>query len=334
MKLNTSVQSCPESFQHLLRQIPVREVAGRSHSELTLGTAQLGMKYGITNRTGKPARSVAVSLVRRAIGCGVMHLDTARGYGESEAVLGEALQGLQSSVEVITKLDPLVALPADADAATARDAVNQSVARSRSELRTDFLPVLLLHRWQHRTLWNGAVWHRLLELQSEGIIGRLGVSIYEPEEAMEALDDPKIQYLQLPMNLLDWRWRAAKIDQVISRRTDLVVHARSAFLQGVLLQPSEIWPTAEYDAKNCVRQLQEISSRFGRAGLADLCLAYLRGLPWITSIVTGCETIEQLDHTVSLFRFPALSKEQCNELQHVLPEAPVALLNPSQWKIT
>ncbi|HEY6181395.1 MAG TPA: aldo/keto reductase, partial [Terriglobales bacterium] len=114
MKLNTSVQSCPESFQHLLRQIPVREVAGRSHSELTLGTAQLGMKYGITNRTGKPARSVAVSLVRRAIGCGVMHLDTARGYGESEAVLGEALQGLQSSVEVITKLDPLVALPADA----------------------------------------------------------------------------------------------------------------------------------------------------------------------------------------------------------------------------
>ncbi len=331
MKSEPSVRPCPDSTQQLSGHMPVREAGGRFHSELTLGTAQLGMKYGITNRTGKPERSIAVDLVRRAVAYGVTQLDTARGYGESEAVVGEALQGARS-VEVITKLDPLAMLRLDAGLSAVHDAVNQSVDTSRHELRTDFLPVLLLHRWEHRTLWGGAVWDRLLQLQSEGIIGRLGASVYELEDALQALADPKIQYLQLPMNLLDWRWRMARIDQAISRRTDLVVYSRSAFLQGVLLQPAEIWPTADYDAKNYVKLLQEISTRFGREGVADLCLAYLRALPEITSIVTGCETIEQLDHTVSLFRVPALNKEQCDELEHALPKAPVALLNPSLWK--
>lgn len=309
--------------------------AGRAHSELTLGTAQLGMAYGIANRVGQPSRSAAVGLVHQAIAYGVMYLDTARGYGESEEVLGEALHGSwRSQAEVITKLDPLAAFSSDADAAAVRAAVDESVSTSCRELRTNHLPVLLLHRWLHKKQWQGAVWRRLLELQAEGTIGVLGASLYDPEEALEALQDPEIQHLQLPVNVLDWRWKAAGIGHVISRRPDVVVHARSAFLQGVLLQPPEMWPSTDhYDAKACVNRLRDITQKFGRDGVADLCLAYLRAQPWITSIVTGCETVEQLDHTVSLFRRPALKSEQCEELEHALPQAPTTLLNPSQWKI-
>ncbi len=309
-------------------------IAGREHSELTLGTAQLGMDYGIANRAGKPSRSSAIDLVHQAIADGVMHVDTARDYGEAESILGEALQGSWGArAEVITKLDPMAALSFDADAGAVRAAVDRSVATSCRELRTHFLPIVLLHGWQHRTLWKGAAWRRLLELRAEGTIGMLGVSLYDPEEALQALQDPEIQHLQLPMNLLDWRWKTTGIDRACVLRPDVVVHARSAFLQGVLLQPAEFWPRSDYDAKGCVARLQEITRRFGRDGVADLCLAYLRAHPWIASIVTGCETREQLDHTVSLFGLLPLTGTQCEELEHALPHAPVALLNPSQWKI-
>ncbi len=334
MKSSSSFQFPPGLSGKTAGGIPTRVMAGRVHSELTLGTAQLGMEYGTANRTGKPSRSAAIGLLHQAIADGVMHLDTARGYGEAESVLGEALQGSwRARAEVITKLDPLAALSSDADAGTVAAAVDQSIAASCRELRTNFLPILLLHRWQHRTLWKGAAWRRLLELQARGTLGVLGASLYDPEEALQALQDPEIQHLQLPMNLLDWRWKATGVDRASLLRPDVVVHARSAFLQGVLLQPAEIWPRSDYDAKGCVTRLREIALRFGRDGVADLCLAYLRALPWIASIVTGCETMEQLDHTVSLFRLPPLTSEQCEELERALPQAPVALLNPSQWKI-
>ena len=118
------------------RAFPVREGAGSVYSELTLGTAQLGMKYGIANRVGNPSRSAAVGLARQAIIHGVMHLDTARGYEESESVLGEALQDPWGArATVVTKLDPLTALSSTAEATIVCAAVDRSVATSCCELR-------------------------------------------------------------------------------------------------------------------------------------------------------------------------------------------------------
>ena len=86
--------------------VPSHLRAGETHSELTLGTAQLGMVYGRVNDSGKPSRSEAVGIVHRAAAAGVNTLDTARGYEQSEEVLGEALSGYSNShIRVITKLD-------------------------------------------------------------------------------------------------------------------------------------------------------------------------------------------------------------------------------------
>jgi aryl-alcohol dehydrogenase-like predicted oxidoreductase len=72
---------------------------------------------------------------------------------------------------------------------------------------------------------------------------------------------------------------------------------------------------------------------FGRESLTDLCLAYVRSQPWITSVVVGCETLEQVNENLRLFCRPRLSEEQCAELETCLPRAPENLLNPSRWKM-
>lgn len=318
-----------------LFRVPYRVVSNRVHSELTLGTAQLGMKYGIVNRAGKPSHPQAVAMVRKAIAHGVTAVDTARAYGDAEQVLGEALSGAwQSRVQVVTKLDPLSSLLADANEDQVRNAIDESVQKSCQALHTRQLATLLLHRWHHHHSWGGSVWRRLLELRDEGTITALGVSVYEPVEALEALRDPDIQHLQIPMNVLDQRWKANGVQQALADRPDVVVHARSALLQGILVHPPESWPLLDnYDAASSVQQLQTLARRFGRESLADLCLAYVRSQPWITSVVVGCETLPQIEANLRLFRLPRLTPEQCEELERTVPMAPEALLNPSKWSL-
>jgi len=90
---------------------------GQRPAELVVGSVQLGLPYGIANRTGKPPRETALRLVKRAADAGVAVFDTARAYGDAEDRLGEALEG--RSVRTITKLSPLSELPPDASSEAA-----------------------------------------------------------------------------------------------------------------------------------------------------------------------------------------------------------------------
>jgi aryl-alcohol dehydrogenase-like predicted oxidoreductase/spore coat polysaccharide biosynthesis protein SpsF (cytidylyltransferase family) len=317
-------------------RVPYRVASGIVHSELTLGTAQLGMEYGIANRAGRPGRELAIRMLRAAIAHGVTALDTARAYAEAEDVLGEALTGAwRSRVEVITKLDPLDSLPADAGESTVRAAVDESVRRSCSALRGETLSTLLLHRADHCRAWRGAAWRRLLEMRDEGTISSLGASVYDPQEALVLLQDPAIKHLQIPMNVLDWRWKASGVDRALAKRSDVVVHARSALLQGLLTGTAVAsWPeSGDFDVPSCLRQLRTFVAEFGRESLTDLCFAYVRSQSWVTSVVVGCETMEQVNENLRLFCLRKLTEEQCAEMERSLPRAPENLLNPSQWKV-
>ncbi len=317
-------------------RVPYRVLSGNVHSELTLGTAQLGMEYGIANRAGQPGRDLAIRIVRSAIAYGVTAVDTARAYGEAEEVLGEALSGAwRSRVEVITKLDPLDSMSAYADEGTVCAVVDESVKRSCKALRVEKLSTLLLHRADHCRAWRGAAWRRLLEMRDEGTVGALGASVYDPREALELLRDPAIQHLQIPMNVLDWRWKASGVDRALAERPEVVVHARSALLQGLLTGTAVVsWPeSGDFDVPSCLRQLRKFAEEFGRESLTDLCLAYVRSQRWVTSVVVGCETLEQVNENLRLFCLPKLTEEQCAEMERSLPRASENLLNPSRWKV-
>jgi aryl-alcohol dehydrogenase-like predicted oxidoreductase/spore coat polysaccharide biosynthesis protein SpsF (cytidylyltransferase family) len=317
-------------------RVPYKVIGGSLYGEMVLGTAQLGMDYGIANRTGKPSREQAIKMVRQAIAHGVSDLDTARAYGDSEHVIGQALAGAwRSRVRVITKLAIPSSVSTDADDSAVRAAVDRSIAMSCAALGCDTLDPVLLHRWQDHDACRGAAWRRLLELREERKIGTLGASVYTPTEACSALRDAAIKHIQIPLNILDWRWRAAGVDRLLADRTDVIVHARSAYLQGVLIQPPDLWPAAAgAGAAQYAGKLQALARRFDRESVADLCLSYVRSQPWITSTVVGCETLAQLQENLRLFRNPKLSSEQCEQIENEIPQASEDLLNPSRWNLT
>jgi aryl-alcohol dehydrogenase-like predicted oxidoreductase len=157
--------------------------------------------------------------------------------------------------------------------------------------------------------------------------------VQTPDEALQALNCLDVSHIQMPFNLLDWRWRASGVIDRIRSRTHLTVHARSVFLQGLLATDhASVWPKIDgVNAPDMLDFLSELARQFERQSTADLCLAYARGQDWIDGVVVGMETEAQLDINLRLSTRPPLSPEDCAEVERRVPLVPEQLLNPAEW---
>jgi len=291
----------------------------------TLGTAQLGIPYGVANVTGMPTEQEAQRIIHRAIDWGVSHIDTVRAYGASEERIGAALTGCRrDKIKLVTKVAPLRHTHHE----TMRAATQDSIAQSYRALRADFIDVLLLHRCDMLNLAEGAAWQCLVELRSTGRAGLIGVSAQNAQEVATAAMNPDVGFIQLHYNLLDHRY-----GWLMPLRDGLTVHARSTLLQGLLAGgPLEVWPPiAGLDQRELVERLECLVGRLERRSMADLALAYVRAQPWVESIVFGVETLDQLEENLALFETAALSRQGVRTVDESLPRVPERLLDPAKW---
>lgn len=302
--------------------------------DLVLGTAQLGMSYGIARRSS-PDAAEGGRMLRRAITEGVTHLDTARAYGESEALIGALhARGWEGRARVITKLSPLDELGPETTPAEAGARAENSMLRSRLALRSDRLDCVLLHRAAQLDAWDGAVFAEMERWQAEGRIGTLGVSVQSPEELRAALARDTVGHVQLPCNILDYRWDSMADDIRAARRDrGLVVHVRSALFQGLLgCDEPDLWRRAHVaDAGAVTDWLAAEAARLGRESAVALGLAWARGLDWADGVVVGCDGLDQLHDTVRLFNQSALSQDEIVALASDRPFLELQSLDPAKW---
>ena len=319
-------------WRHLVEMLEMISGGPRPAAGLVLGTAQLGMPYGRTNKAGFSGDTEGRILLENAVNGGAVAIDSARAYGVSEKRFGAFLETTdQKHVDIVTKLDPLSNLKPKDDTVTVQHHVLESVETSRRLLGLDCLPILLLHRADHLSAFDGAIWQALLRLQAQGAIQTLGVSVQTPAELSHALTYPEVKHIQLPFNGLDWRWDGLIVH--LRLRPDVTVHVRSIFLQGLLVQNSvEDWPKVDgVEDKTLLATWQQLQHEFGRESLQDLCVAYVRSMSWIDGVVVGVDTKEQLADLQALWQQPPLSYPEVNLLRSRLPRVPEQLLNPALW---
>ena len=142
-------------------------------------------------------------------------------------------------MNIITKLDPLNSLDKISNSKEIHEVVDNSIKTSLENLKLHKLNTLLLHRFHHYN--NKIVWNYLLNKKKEKI-EKLGVSVYLVNEAIIALNDKNIQHIQLPINILDEQWFCNEFLELVNKRTDVTIHCRSIFLQGILLSSKDKWP--------------------------------------------------------------------------------------------
>lgn len=315
-------------------QVPARIVAGSLQASLVLGGVQFGLRYGIANTAGRPDDSELRRILTLAETSGVSHIDTAVGYGESEERIGRALAP-NSPLAIITKLPPDLFAGALMDSIVGARTL-EAIERSRERLRRRHLDAVLLHRFDQYDGAKGFAWTVLRSRHYEGVVGLIGCSIYRPEELLTLLQDPDVGLVQLPFNILDRRWLRADVQAAVSARPDVILHGRSALLQGLLTLPDpERWPCERDLAERCIGALADLAKSFGRRSVIDLCFAYARSQPWLAGIVIGAETAAQMAENIELFRTPVLTAEQLAQVAQQIPsDIPESLLDPSLWPRT
>jgi aryl-alcohol dehydrogenase-like predicted oxidoreductase len=294
--------------------------------KLGLGTVAFGLDYGVANRDGQVSPDEAARILALAAESGIRVIDTAHLYGDSERVLGRAVSAT-AGFRLITKTprfghEPLTA--ADADA------LEVAAEGSRRALRCDRLAGLLLHHAPD-ALALGAehLFDRLARLQERGWVEKVGVSVYNPAELEQVLErhPTRIDLVQVPFNVLDQRLAQRPSLLRRLRAESVEVHARSAFLQGLLLMdPDQVAP---YFApwRSTLAAVREQADAAGMSPLA-LALRFAADAPFIDAVVVGATTRAQLAEIVDAARTTAPLPGAALASLAIDDEA---LINPSRW---
>lgn len=287
---------------------------------LVLGTAQLGMPYGINNKVGKPDFNSACDIIKTAFSQGITRFDTAQGYGDSEAVLGKIFDELKvgTQAKVYSKLHPGIDFCSD-------DAVEKSVEDSLGKLRIDRLEGLLLHNEDDLRFWDKGLGANLRKLVVKGKVKFIGASFYAPQKALDALDFNGIDMVQVPANILDHRFEKAGVFKK-ARECGKEVFVRSIFLQGLLLIPLNRVPVS---LKHALSYLEKLEQMAGNMKLTRLELALGYALQrWSESfIVFGVESSNQVADNVRVF----LSKTRLKVDENIFKDISENFLNPVFW---
>ncbi len=283
---------------------------------LALGTVQFGLPYGVANRRGQVSLDEARAILKHAEAAGLDTLDTAVAYGNSEQRLGEI--GVPQW-KVVSKLS---AIPEGCSDVAAW--VGASVAASLQHLQVRRLSGLLLHRPEELLGAQGdLLYAALTRLKDDGLVQKIGVSIYDPEELNALCVKFRFDLVQAPFNLLDHRlidsgWLA----RLSKQGTE--VHVRSVFLQGLLLMRSADRPEKFNRWQSLWDRWQQWLATTKLTPL-QACLRHALAQPEIDRVIVGVDSLNQL-------------KEILSANEGVIPEVPAELrandrdlINPSRW---
>ncbi|MGE4220509.1 MAG: aldo/keto reductase [Alphaproteobacteria bacterium] len=291
---------------------------------IALGTAQLGIPYGLGAAASGLSAAEAEALLQAAWDSGIRCLDTAPGYGSAETRIGFWMRARGADPSVITKLPALGAL----SAADLLPAMRRSVDASRAALGLDVLDGVLLHK--SADLLNPEAGAALLALRDEGAISAFGASVYTVEDARRALALPGLRLLQIPGSILNPTLLDAGI-AADAKAAGVTLFVRSAFVQGLLLLVPGMLPLHLRAAAEPLGRLRELAKE-ANIGMAQLALSAVAAWPGVSSLVLGFDTPDQLREAVALLRRPPLDAELIEAAFRIGRSTPPEVADPRFWK--
>lgn len=283
---------------------------------IALGTAQFGMNYGVTNETGKISPAEQQRLIDYFIRSNHSYLDTAPSYGDAEESLGKILALHQANIRVVTKgvfLDPSKSL-------------KDQLRGSLRNLKRTSLYAFLVHdffRIPHALLPKLA--HDLQELRDEGLTLNVGASLYSPEELDLFLRYNVGNIIQIPLNPLDWRFPDSSL-LTEARSRAIEIHARSLFLQGLLLADPDQLPAHLKALHHDIDRFRSFASSRSLTPL-QACWAFARAQTSADVIIIGVEGLVHLRQHLELAVGPY--SPTLNDFASCKSSCP--LLDPRRW---
>jgi aryl-alcohol dehydrogenase-like predicted oxidoreductase len=289
-------------------------------NKLALGTAQFGMDYGIGSSPGKLSISEVKKILEYAKSTNIDMLDTASAYGNSEKTLGKLNV---DEFHVVTKTRHFNVLKITDDDLTL---LNRDFDQSLKDLKLDSVYGLLIHNADD-LMKPGAskIIESIQNLKKTNKIKKIGVSIYENKHLNFVLENFDIDLVQIPLNIFDRRLIDNGMLKLLSQK-GLEVHARSIFLQGLLLLENSSRPRKFDRWDSLWKSWSEWLNDYKISPL-EASIRYAMSFSEISKVLVGIDSVNQL-------------MEIMDAAYGVLPPIPnelytddSLLLNPSNWDL-
>ncbi len=287
-------------------------------AKFCIGTAQFGLNYGISNKSGKISKEEIFAILDHAQTLGIDTLDTASAYGDSEKLIGAYIKEHSAKFNVISKFSN--------ESCFNYDSIRDAARKSLDDLHVKQLYGYLIHKFDDFRN-NKNMWESFVRLKKEGVALKIGFSLYQPKE-LDVLLDAKIplDIAQFPFSIFDKRFEPYL---KILKDQRVEIHTRSVFLQGLVFMASQ--GLTEYfrviDPK--LQKLQALADRTG-ISIYAFCLNHILLNPMIDRVIIGVDGMTQLKdncQSVADVDRVRLFEQELNELKIESED----ILMPFKW---
>ena len=291
-----------------------------------MGTVQFGMRYGINNKFGKPTKEETFEMLDIAREKGISIFDTAAAYGDAEEILGSYVsqRKLKETFRVITKLRPNLI---EDETRNPQGIVEEEIKSSLKRLNVDTLDGYLLHT--PKNFYNKGIMEGLQYCKEIGLVKNIGVSIYEVEHALDVVSSREVDYIQIPYSVFDQRIDKTNFFE-IAKKNKVKVHARSAFLQGLIFMSEEEIPNFLEDAKQYLRKYDEIIRKYELTRL-EAAMLFSYNNDNIDYFVFGVDNKVQLLEDIDVIQKRVNCQEYLSEIKRSFINIKKSIIFPSLW---
>jgi aryl-alcohol dehydrogenase-like predicted oxidoreductase len=253
--------------------------------KICLGTAQFGLDYGINNTRGKIPKNEVFKILEYALQNGIVFIDTAYAYGDSEKVLGEFIKENPNgkTLKIISKIPNV-------------ENVDKVIEETFANLKVDKLYGYLVHNFNF-FLENPSIYDILLKLKYAGKVEKIGFSLYYPEEYYKI--DLEIDILQIPYSIFDQRF-CNLFEEFKEKKIE--VHARSVFLQGLIFKKPEELKGKFSKLKDKLLYINFLSKELN-IPLNAIFLNFVLMNESVDKVVIGVDSLENLKENIYSLKF-------------------------------
>ncbi len=200
-----------------------------------LGTANLASNYGICSANLSKTTSLKkiIKLINKNK---IFYIDTAFGYKNAHQKLGSLNI---KKFRIITKLPNF---KKNLKKGEIKIELLRLVKKALKIIKIKSFYAILIHNTDLLKGKNGQIIYKLLlELKKKKIVQKIGYSIYSPNELNKFFDKYKPDIIQGPLNVFDQDLiRTGWLKKLHKNKVEF--HARSIFLQGILLKNNNHMP--------------------------------------------------------------------------------------------
>jgi aryl-alcohol dehydrogenase-like predicted oxidoreductase len=286
--------------------------SGLTVSEIGYGAWGIGASGWIGADEDESLRAL-----HRALDLGVNFIDTARGYGESERIVGRVVrERAGEEVLVATKVPPLNRIWPAPDGVDPADAfpgshIRESLETSLRVSGLDHFDVLQFHVWSDEWVGRGDWLETITALKQEGKIRHFGVSVndHQADNALALVRSGAVDSLQVIYNVFDQAPAEALFPACEEHGVGVIV--RVALDEGGLTGQVTAGATfPEGDFRNryfkgdrpaeVERHVDAITADLGigRAELAETALRFVLSAPAVSTVIPGMRTVRNVERNV------------------------------------